>query len=106
MTVVVLAAIAFSGLALALAGRLRAEATLALANVIYVLLLAGGALVLPLDRYPGALADRRRVAAHRRAGRGAAGVHGRLVPLWPVLSLLVWCGLGLLAAWKGFRWTS
>ena len=53
--VVVLAGIAFSGLALALAGRLRAEATLALANVIYVLLLAGGALVLPLDRYPGVL---------------------------------------------------
>ena len=28
------------------------------------------------------------------------------LPGWPLLSLSIWCALGLLAAWKGFRWTS
>ena len=106
LTVVVLAAIAFSGLALALAGRLRAEATLALANVIYVLLLAGGALVLPLDRYPAALQTVVGLLPTAALGEGLRAYTVGATPLWPVLSLLVWCGLGLLAAWKGFRWTS
>ena len=51
----VLATATFTALALLLAGRLRAEVTLALANVIYVVLLAGGGLVIPVDRYPAAL---------------------------------------------------
>ncbi len=106
VTVVVLAEIAFSGLALALAGRLRAEATLALANVIYVLLLAGGALVLPLDRYPGALQTVVGLLPTAALGEGLRAYAVGALPLWPVPSLLVWCGLGLLAAWKGFRWTS
>ena len=103
---VVLAGVAFSGLALALAGRLRAEATLALANVIYVLLLAGGALVLPLDRYPGALQTVVEVLPTAALGEGLRAYAVGGTPLWPLLSLLIWGGLGLLAAWKGFRWTS
>ena len=55
VALVVLAAAAFVSLALLLAGRLRAEVTLAVANLVYVLLLVGGALVVPLDRYPTAL---------------------------------------------------
>ena len=101
-----LAGVAFSGLALALAGRLRAEATLALANVIYVLLLAGGALVLPLDRYPGALQAVVEVLPTAALGEGLRAYAVGGAPLWPLLSLLIWGGLGLLAAWKGFRWTS
>ena len=103
---VVLAGIAFSGLALALAGRLRAEATLALANVIYVLLLAGGALVLPLDRYPGGLQSVVALLPTAALGEGLRAYAVGGAPLWPLLSLLIWSGLGLLAAWKGFRWTS
>ena len=103
---VLLAGIAFSGLALALAGRLRAEATLALANVIYVLLLAGGALVLPLDRYPGLLQSVVALLPTAALGEGLRAYAVGVTLLWPVLSLLIWSGLGLLAAWKGFRWTS
>ena len=103
---VLLAGTAFSGLALALAGRLRAEATLALANVIYVLLLAGGALVLPLDRYPGVLQSVVALLPTAALGEGLRAYAVGGSPLWPLLSLLVWSGLGLLAAWKGFRWTS
>lgn len=103
---IALAGIAFSGLALALAGRLRAEATLALANVVYVLLLAGGALVLPLSRYPEVLQQVIALLPTAALGEGLRAYAVGLGPLWPLLSLLIWCGLGLLAAWKGFRWTS
>ena len=103
---VALAGVTFSGLALALAGRLRAEATLALANVIYVLLLAGGALVLPLDRYPGPVQAVVQLLPTAALGEGLRACAVGTALLWPLLSLLVWCGPGLLAAWKGFRWTS
>ncbi len=42
---------AFVSLGLLLAGTLRAEATLAAANLVYLLLLAGGAVVLPSSSY-------------------------------------------------------
>lgn len=103
---VVLAGVAFSGLALTLAGRLRAEATLALANVIYVVGLAGGALLLPLDRYPEPLASVVALLPTAALGEGLRAYGGGATPWWPLLSLLVWCGLALIAAWKGFRWTS
>ncbi len=45
---------AFASLGLFLAGVLRAEATLAAANLVYLLLLAGGAVVLPANAYGGA----------------------------------------------------
>ena len=47
---------AFASLGLFVAGVLRAEATLAAANLIYLLLLAGGAVVLPASAY-GAFGD-------------------------------------------------
>lgn len=44
---------AFAALGLLLAGSLRAEATLAAANLVYLLLMAGGAVVLPSSAYGG-----------------------------------------------------
>lgn len=57
---VLLGTAAFAALGLLLAGVLRAEATLAAANLVYLLLLAGGGVVLPTSSY-GA------------AGRGSSG---------------------------------
>jgi len=51
---VLLGTFAFAALGLFLAGALRAEATLAAANLVYLLLMAGGAVVLPADAYGGA----------------------------------------------------
>ena len=45
---------AFASLGLFVAGVLRAEATLALANLVYLLLMAGGGLVLPTSSYGAA----------------------------------------------------
>lgn len=48
---------AFAGLGLLMAGALRAEATLAGANGLYLVFLLFGGIVVPVDRLPGVLAD-------------------------------------------------
>jgi ABC-2 type transport system permease protein len=52
---IVLGTVAFAGLGLLLAGTLRAEATLALANGLFLGFLMLGGVVLPVDHLPGAL---------------------------------------------------
>ena len=52
----VLGTVAFAGLGLLMAGTLRAEATLALANLLFLLSLVLGGIVVPLDRLPATVA--------------------------------------------------
>lgn len=104
--VVVLSTAAFVCLALLLAGRLRAEATLGLANLIYVVLLVGGGLLLPLSRYPAAVRPVLEVLPTAALGEGLrAAAVGQLLT-WPLLTVLTWLVLAGAAAWKGFRWTA
>ena len=51
-----LGTLAFAGLGLLLAGALRAEATLALANALFIAFLLLGGIVLPVTELPGPLA--------------------------------------------------
>jgi ABC-2 type transport system permease protein len=53
---VVLGVVAFGGIGLALAGRLRPEANLAAANGLYLVLLLTGGMVVPFSKLPGAVA--------------------------------------------------
>lgn len=103
---VVMSVATFAALALALAGRLRAETTLGLANLIYVVLLAGGALVMPVASYPDALQPALRLLPTAALGEGLrAGAVGQ--PLgWPLGVLAAWLVVSAAAAWRGFRWTS
>ena len=101
-----LGAAAFAGLALLLAGRLRAEVTLAAANLIYVVLLLAGGLVVPVSRYPAALRPVVRGLPTAALGEGLRSAAIGAVPGWPFAVLLGWFVLAALAAWKGFRWTS
>jgi ABC-2 type transport system permease protein len=106
LLVAVLGIAAFACLAVAMAGRLRAEATLALANLVYVAFLAVGALLLPVAGYPEAVQPLIRLLPTAALGEGLrAGASGVLLG-WPVLVLLVWLAVGATAAWRGFRWTS
>jgi ABC-2 type transport system permease protein len=106
VALVVLSVATFAALALTLAGRLRAETVLGLANVIYVLLLAGGALVLPLARYPQVIQPGIRLLPTAALGEGLrAGTQGLLLG-WPVAVLVVWLAVSAAAAGKVFRWTS
>lgn len=54
---VVVGTVAFAGLGLAIAGRLRAEINLAAQNALYLVLLLLGGMMIPLDELPGPLAD-------------------------------------------------
>ena len=60
---------AFAGLGLLLAGTLRAEATLAAANLAWFLLLFFGGVLFPLSKFPAGLAERAAVPADRGALR-------------------------------------
>ena len=103
---IVLGTACFGGLGLLLAGTVRAEITLAAANLIWLVLLFAGGIAIPLSRYPaggGARAALPAVGgAVRRPAPGAAA--RRRVPVRPVLTLLVWAALALPAAARWFRW--
>lgn len=103
---VILGLMAYAAWGLALAGTLRAELTLALANLIYLAFLAGGAVLVPLASYPEAV--RPMIAALPTAAVGEALRHAAAgTPQgWPLLVVLVWAVLGLLIARKVFRWMS
>jgi ABC-2 type transport system permease protein len=106
LLIVILATATFVCLALLLAGRLRAESVLGLANLIYVVLLIGGGLIIPVAHYPAALRPVIEALPTAALGEGLrATAHGHLLG-WPVLVLLAWLVAAGLAAWKGFRWTS
>lgn len=101
-----LAAGTFAAAGLLLAGRLRAEATLGLANLIYVVLVAGGGLMLPVDRYPDSLRPLVDALPTAALGEGLRAASAGTVRWWPLGVLAVWLVIAALAARKGFRWTS
>ncbi len=105
VTLVVLGTAAFSGLALLMAGTLRAEATLAAANLVFLVLLLGSGIVVPLAKFPSGVQKvlewlpSTALADGLRAALAAATVPGRV---WVVL--LVWSVLAIAAAARWFRW--
>ncbi len=101
---VVLAVATFVNWALALGGRLRAELTLGLANLVYVLLLVGGGLVIPVDRYPEAVQPIVQALPTGALGEGLRAAASGVVLGWPILVLLGWLAAGALVARKVFRW--
>lgn len=103
---VALAGAAFAGLALLLAGRLRAETTLALANLVYVALVLGGGLVLPVDRYPAPVRPFLDALPTAALGEGLRAASAGTVAWWPLGVLAAWLVVAAVAARKGFRWTS
>jgi ABC-2 type transport system permease protein len=95
---------AFASLGLLVAGTLRAEATLAVANLVYLLLLAGGAVVLPATAYGGFgdVATWLPSGALGEAMRDAL-VHGDLA--WRDLAVLgAWAVGGAALASRTFSW--
>ena len=102
----VFALITFAGFALALAGRLRAEATLAVANLIYIVVAVGGALVLPLSAYPDALQVPLLLLPSGALGESLrAAATGGFQPFLVLISA-AWSAVALTVARKAFRWTS
>ncbi|MEU8518406.1 ABC transporter permease [Streptomyces sp. NBC_01216] len=97
---------AFSGLGLLMAGTLRAEATLAAANLVFLLLLVGGGVIVPLDRFPGVVRAALELLPVSALSEGLRDVlrDGVAMPWGQAAVLAVWAVLGLGAAAKWFRW--
>lgn len=101
---VALGTAAFAALGLFVAGLLRAEATLALANLVYLLLMAGGGVVLPTSSYGAAapliawLPSSALGEAMREAGLHAA------VDVRSLLVLAAWALVGTLLTARTFKW--
>lgn len=106
LVLLVLGTAAFSGLGLLMAGTLRAEATLAAANLVFLLLLVGGGVIVPLDRFPDAARSVLELLPVSALSDGLRSVlqDGTAMPWGDALTLAVWAVLGLGAAAKFFRW--
>ena len=95
---------AFASLGLLVAGTLRAEATLAVANLVYLLLMAGGAVVVPAHLYGAA----GRAVVLLPSGALGEGLRTALLqgglPVAPLLVLVIWAALGSLLTVRTFRW--
>lgn len=97
---------AFSGLGLLLAGTLRAEATLAAANLVYVVFLVLGGVVFPLDRFPAgprAILELLPVSA-LASGLRRVMEYGLPLPTGALTILACWAAVAIGAAALTFRW--
>jgi ABC-2 type transport system permease protein len=95
---------AFAGLGLALAGSLRAEATLAAANLVYLLLLAGGAVVLPTSAY-GDFGELVRWLPSGALGNAMRAALTDAAVAWRELAVLVgWAIGGAVLTARTFTW--
>lgn len=102
----VLGTAAFSGLGLLMAGTLRAEATLAAANLVYIVLLALGGVVFPVDRFPAGLRHAVEWLPVTALSDGLRAVlrHGASVPAHDWWTLVGWAVAALVVAALTFRW--
>lgn len=102
--VTLLGSAAFASWALLLAGTVRAEATLAVANLVYLLLMAGGAILVPTDTY-GPLENFLLWFPSGALGEGmrTALIDGQQAS-FSVLVLAVWAIVGAMLASRSFKW--
>lgn len=103
---ILLGTAAFSGLGLLMAGTLKAEATLAAANLVFLLLLVGGGVIVPLEKFPGAVQAVLGLLPISALSDGLREVlqHGAALPWGDAAVLTCWAVLGLGAAARFFRW--
>ena len=100
-----LGTLAFGAMALTMAGTLRAEGTLALANAVYVILLLFGGVAVPLAKLPVVVST---FAAYLPSAALADGLTGALVDgVWvgrALVVLAVWAVVMSIVAVRTFKW--
>ena len=105
LMLVVLGTAAFGSLGLLIAGTLRAEATLAVANLVYVLLLVGGGLLVPLSRYPAAAHHALELLPSGALGQGLRDTFAGNGPsAFSTVVLLIWTVCASLMVSRTFKW--
>lgn len=105
ITLLLLGTIAFAGIGLLMAGTLRAEINLALANGLFLLLLFLGDMAYPLDRLPRPLQIvGEALPSAALADSVRAVTTGEAAPVGAVLVLVAWAVAAPLVAAHWFRW--
>jgi ABC-2 type transport system permease protein len=106
VVVALLGSWAFVALALLLAGTVRAEGVLAIANLVWIVLLALGGVIIPRSEQPAGLSHLATLLPSSALADGLreAFQHGRLAAL-PVLVLLLWGAAATGLAARTFRWS-
>jgi len=105
VALVITGTLAFVALGLLMAGTLRAETTLAAANLGYLLLLGGGGVVVPLHRYPDGLQPLMELLPSGALAEGTRDAFGgaALGP-GPLVVLVVWALVAGALTVRTFRW--
>jgi ABC-2 type transport system permease protein len=106
VVLITLGTLAFGGLGLLLAGTLRAEVTLAAANLLWLVLLFAGGIAIPLSKYPSAANE---ILQYLPSAALSHGLHrvmqdGAGIPVHDLITLLVWTAIALPAAARWFKW--
>lgn len=105
LVVAVAGAAAFAALAVLLAGTLRAEAVLALANGLFILLIVFGGVLIPVGSMPAPVGA---VVSLLPSAALADGLRATLVdgafPVMDITALVVWAIAAALLARRTFRW--
>jgi len=103
---ILLGTAAFSGLALLMAGTLRAEATLAGANLVYIVLLGVGGVIFPLAKFPAGARPVLELLPTGALSTGLRGVlqQGAAFPVGNAVTLLIWAVVAITLAARTFRW--
>ena len=97
--------VAFAGIGMLMAGTLRAEANLAAANGLFLVLLFLGGMAYPLDKLPGALqAIAKLLPAAALSDTVRSVLSTQAFPTGQLVVLLAWAVLAPLAAARWFRW--
>lgn len=97
--------VAFAGLGFLLAGRLRAETNLALANGLFLVFLLLGGIVVPISRLPQTLRSISRVLpAEPLATAVRAALAGGTAPTRALVALVCWAVAACVLAVATFRW--
>ena len=106
LLIIIAGSAAFSGLAMLMAGTVRAEATLAAANLVYLVLLGVGGVVFPLSKFPASVRPVLRALPSGAMSDGLRSVlrYGSGLPARDLLVLVIWAVIGMGLAARFFRW--
>ncbi len=97
---------AFTGLAMLMAGTLRAEGTLAGANLLYLIMLGLGGILFPLTKFPAGARPVLKLLPADALSDGLRSLleHSSGLPAADLLVLCVWAAVGITLAARTFRW--
>ncbi len=97
---------AFTALGLLVAGTFRPEATLAVTNLLWILLAAGGGILIPASELPQSAQPFVEILPSSALGEALrAALNEGVFNISPMITLVVWAAVASIAAVKWFKWS-